>query len=164
MGENNAPIACHRQRGWRLERNSPRIDWRRSTEPIQRLRPAAVRRAPDLAAPPPEDRVPAPPPWGRMSFFFLSFSGGSSHGTVQVAYLAEEVAAADAVGPAALIDSGNTGRTYGPQFPAPGHIPGRRESPRGHGGGLQQRRQARSRGRQHGTAFYFPEQPERAAG
>src|SRR2546430_3374287 len=34
---------------------------------------------------------------------------------------------------AAHIDAGNTGRTYGPQFSAPGHIPGRRESPRGHG-------------------------------
>src|SRR5262245_656098 len=123
MGENHAPIACHRKRGWRLERNSPRIDWRRSTGPIQRLRPAAKRRAPDQAAPPARASCSRAPAVGAFAPV-LSFSEGSSHGTVQVASLAEEVPAAVAVGPAAQIDAGNTGRTYGPQFFAPGHVPG----------------------------------------
>src|SRR5262249_33187556 len=52
---------------------------------------------------------------------------------------AADAAAAVAVGPAAHIDAGKTGGTYGSQFSAPGHIPGRREFPSGHGGGLQQR-------------------------
>src|SRR4051794_10214603 len=60
MGENNAPIACYRKRDWRLERNSSRIDWQRSSGPIRSLRPAAKRRAPAQAA----------PPWGRLSLFF----------------------------------------------------------------------------------------------
>src|SRR5262249_36812177 len=158
MGENNAPIAFHRKRGWRLERNSPRIDWRRSTGPTQRLRPAAKRRPPGQAALRARASCSRAPAEGAYVLLFI-FSEGSSHATVQVAYLAEDVAA----GPAAQIDAGTTGSTYGSQFSAPGHIPGRRESPRGHGGGLQQRRQAGPRGRQHGAVFYLSGQPERAA-
>src|SRR4051794_32773430 len=72
MGENNAPIACHRKRGWLLERNSPRIDWRRATGPTQRLRPAAKRRAPDQAAPPARALCSRAPAVGAFVLFFLS--------------------------------------------------------------------------------------------
>src|SRR5262245_43389009 len=107
-----------------------------------------------------------PPPRRGAFVPVLFFLEGSSHGTVLVAALAEEVPAAVAVGPAAHIDARSIGRSRGSRFPAPGHAPGRCRPSRGHGGGLQPRRQGGSRGRQRGTIFYLPspEQRECAAG
>src|SRR5262249_51802640 len=125
-------------------------------------RPAKRHRAPKLSRPPaslPEHRVPAPPPGGVC--LWVSFLEGSSHGTVLVAALAEEVPAVVPLAPAAHIDARSIGRSCSSHFSARGHFPGRRPSPRGHRGGLQQRRQAGSRGRQSGIVFYLhpPEQP-----
>src|SRR5262249_21493895 len=121
---------------------------RRAPAPPPRARrpppPAAVL----MAASPPEQGVPAPPPCGRLSFF--SFLEVFPHGTVLVAALAEEVPAAVPSGPAAHLDARSVGRSYGSQFSAPGHVPGRCRPPRGHGGGLQPRRQAGRRRRQPG--------------
>src|SRR4051812_12869288 len=79
MGEDNAPIACHRERGWRLERNSPGS----IRDPLQDPLSAFARRRnvgrPTRRHRPPEHRIPAPPPWGHSSFLFFSFLSRRVH-------------------------------------------------------------------------------------